>query len=325
MTRRPGVTLVEVLVAIAITGIGLLALLTLFPLGALEMAQSIEDDRAGHIKHSANAVANTWAISTDGFVTTAMHTPGGGLPPLNPNNPNTRTIPSYPVFVDPIGWWANASNANWQNWMAGQPGLLPRRVTYTVLSLASPDIPFATNTPPSYRQQQLLRWNTFLDDMTFPRDDPSGIPEGRPCLPVNQSQVDRAPRYSWAYLMRQLKIGSKPPPVETWVVIYKGRVLGATGTGEQAYNAVFGANGPNVITLTWGAGTLNANQPDVVPGRWIFDGTMQPDPHGYFYRVLSVTVTGANTMDVEVQTALRGGGTGVAVVMDNVIGAYQRP
>jgi len=53
--KRPGITLLEVLVAIFIMGIGLLALLTLFPLGALEMAQAIQDDRAG--KAAADAVA----------------------------------------------------------------------------------------------------------------------------------------------------------------------------------------------------------------------------------------------------------------------------
>src|SRR5579885_1848168 len=43
---RPGVTLTEVLVAIFIMGIGLLSLLVLFPLGALNMAQAIKDNRA---------------------------------------------------------------------------------------------------------------------------------------------------------------------------------------------------------------------------------------------------------------------------------------
>lgn len=52
MPRR-GVTLVEVLVAIFVMGIGLLALLTLFPVGALELAQAINDDRAGKVASDA--------------------------------------------------------------------------------------------------------------------------------------------------------------------------------------------------------------------------------------------------------------------------------
>ena len=149
MTRRPGVTLMEVLVAIMITAIGLLALLTLFPLGALEMAQSIKDDRAGHIKHNANAIANAWNIGNDPYVVNAMLSPPG-LPPLNPNASTT----SYPVFVDVNGWWANAGNPAWQGWMAGQQGLLPSRVPFTLLSPTSPDPNFGN---PLYRNQQILR------------------------------------------------------------------------------------------------------------------------------------------------------------------------
>jgi hypothetical protein len=53
---RPGVTLLEVLVAIFFTGIGLLALLTLFPLGALSLAQAIQDDRADAVVAGADAM-----------------------------------------------------------------------------------------------------------------------------------------------------------------------------------------------------------------------------------------------------------------------------
>jgi hypothetical protein len=75
--KRVGVTLVEVLVAIFITGVGLLALLTLFPLGAAEMAQSIQDDRAGHVKQDADAlsVAGQDLLSRTGqFVVASLFT-----------------------------------------------------------------------------------------------------------------------------------------------------------------------------------------------------------------------------------------------------------
>jgi prepilin-type N-terminal cleavage/methylation domain-containing protein len=58
---RPGVTLLEVLVAIFIVAVGLLALLVLFPLGVLSMAQAIEDDRA------AALAADSVALSADGL------------------------------------------------------------------------------------------------------------------------------------------------------------------------------------------------------------------------------------------------------------------
>ena len=45
MCKRDGVTLIEVLVAIFVMGIGLLALLTLFPLGVFSMQRAIQDER----------------------------------------------------------------------------------------------------------------------------------------------------------------------------------------------------------------------------------------------------------------------------------------
>jgi prepilin-type N-terminal cleavage/methylation domain-containing protein len=56
--RRAGVTLIEVLVAIFIMGIGLLALLVLFPLGAIEMSQAIQDDRTAAFADRAIALGD---------------------------------------------------------------------------------------------------------------------------------------------------------------------------------------------------------------------------------------------------------------------------
>src|SRR2546430_7170418 len=104
MTRRPGITLVEVLVAILIVGVGLLALLTLFPLGALEMAQAVKDDRCGHIKHNIAAIANSFALRADAYIRdNGLLNPGAPLPALNnpadPNYGGFQESVSYPVFV----------------------------------------------------------------------------------------------------------------------------------------------------------------------------------------------------------------------------------
>jgi prepilin-type N-terminal cleavage/methylation domain-containing protein len=66
-TRRPwtsceGVTLIEVLAAIFIMGVGLLAMLTLFPVGALSMRRSINEDRAGMSLGALSAAAAEFAI-----------------------------------------------------------------------------------------------------------------------------------------------------------------------------------------------------------------------------------------------------------------------
>lgn len=54
-SSEAGVTLVEILAAIFIMGTGLMTLLTLFPLGALEMAEAIKDDRTAAIAAEVSA------------------------------------------------------------------------------------------------------------------------------------------------------------------------------------------------------------------------------------------------------------------------------
>jgi len=329
MSRRPGITLVEVLVAILITGVGLLALLTLFPLGALEMRQAIQDDRAGHVKHNAIAAASiVWPNSLGGLPCTLRTDPDvmdgmldpypGVLPgyylPIPGRNidPNRSSVPSYPVLVDPNGWWANqtAGNTAWRDWVGGLAGQVPRRVCCEPLKPTSQGGLVAANA--QYRRQQLLQWTTLLDDMTFPRDVDYA---GRPCLPVGL--VDRAPIYSWAYLCRMPKAVNNGPVYVT-VIVYKGRALEQAASGETAFSAVFNA-GTNVVTINWSAGQ---NPPDVTVGGWLFDATMVPDPHGYFYRVVSINQTSPTSMDVEVQTPLLATGSGIVVIMDGVIEVF---
>ena len=109
MTRRtlhrPGVTLTEVLVAMFVMAIGMISLLTLFPLGAMQVGQALRDDRCrqtalqadaymrSHWRHQVVEVLNGsgspiepyyWAMDDvnlyDSYYTTA--TP---VPNLNPN------------------------------------------------------------------------------------------------------------------------------------------------------------------------------------------------------------------------------------------------
>src|SRR5262245_14192383 len=58
MPHRSGATLMEVLVAIFVTSIGLLGLLALFPLGVLNMARAVQDERAAQACRNAAAIAS---------------------------------------------------------------------------------------------------------------------------------------------------------------------------------------------------------------------------------------------------------------------------
>src|SRR5262249_21352821 len=115
MSHRNGVTLTEVLVAIFIMGIGLLSLLVLFPLGALNMAQAIKDERVAAAERNAEALAWT---DVDGKSTAPKGTPAMTGNPNVVNlyrDPGTGLFPStgasticYPVYVDPQGVLLNS-------------------------------------------------------------------------------------------------------------------------------------------------------------------------------------------------------------------------
>ncbi len=355
MPRRKGVTLIEVLAAIFIAGVGLLALMTLFPLGAISMGQAIKDDRCGHIRESAAAIANiVWESGGNRFtlrtddpydlannpqpynLTAAMSDPAGGGTtfPYTPRGSET----SYPVFVDPIGWNAYSINANYANtyqkWLCGLPGNNAgsmRRASFRLLE----DPAFDTNTPPPgparviYQRQQRLRWMTFLDDIHFPRDVQAlGLP-GNP--------VERAPRYSWAYICRRPTVSE--PIVELTVVVFSGRSLELTGgqpEGETQYDAAFDT-ADNTVTLSW----TTQPPPELREGRWILDPNSNvvnnpPNPprlitRGYFYRVVSVEASGPNSMTVQVQPTLRNHVGNIppipfpkVIVMDNVVEVFER-
>lgn len=54
MTRRPGMSLTEVLVALFILTIGVIGILTMFPLGAAQMARAVRDDRSAQAAQQAD-------------------------------------------------------------------------------------------------------------------------------------------------------------------------------------------------------------------------------------------------------------------------------
>jgi hypothetical protein len=84
MIRRPAVTLIEVLISMFIMAIGMLALLVLFPLGAVSMGQALKDDRCASTASMAENVAIAMNVRHDSSVTPSFAT-------------------SSLVYVDPYG------------------------------------------------------------------------------------------------------------------------------------------------------------------------------------------------------------------------------
>jgi hypothetical protein len=126
------VTLTEVLVAIFVCGLGLMALMTLFPLGAMNMAQAIKDDRCGHAAANATAVLRSvWRVSLESGQMDA------GL---------ENDLRNGPVYIDPLGaamfGQGNVANSG-----------IPRR-TFPNMGGFGPAV----------------RWCSLLDDMDFNPD-----------------------------------------------------------------------------------------------------------------------------------------------------------
>src|SRR6516165_8951703 len=104
MKPRNGITLMEVLVSIFIAAIGLLALLALFPLGALSMSQAIKDSRTAQAAANAAAIAefqqirsNSNIVSNQGNLFSGQAVlAGNGWLDLSQQNP-PYTGQGYPV------------------------------------------------------------------------------------------------------------------------------------------------------------------------------------------------------------------------------------
>jgi hypothetical protein len=309
----------EVLVAIFVMALGLIALLALFPLGALNMAQSIKDDRTGHAGANATAIAHTaWRLAAassptdpDPLLDAAMLNPYPG------NFPDRTGLsaPSYPVYVDPFGVLNYGTvQPTWAQWLAGTQGTI-QRSTLTALA-----------TPPPGQTTGLLTFQQFSspDDILLGEN---GIPPNAP------TSVDRQRQYSWAWLVRRMRC-SDATQLQLTVVVYSGRSLQTTADlnpgGETVYQGSF-VQGSNVATVSWTAGQ---DPPAIRAGNWILDSTMTSNPpstsflpRGYFYRVISVTDIGNNTVEVELQTKARDGVQGEVaqvIVLDNVAEVFEK-
>jgi Prokaryotic N-terminal methylation motif len=336
--RRAGATLLEVVVALFILALGLLALLTLFPLGALNMAQAIKDQRTADAAANADAVARAlwkYAVEKNGgtdpepAVDRAFASPCQNLPPLPAALPQPDWLPdrsaagpSYPVFVDIWGSSPYPGNAsvpmtpnNWRLWLAGQQNGVPRRTLAAPGAALKPpagDNPFS----PSSLSLSLF---ASPDALVFAEDGTPG------------SLVERDYRYSWAYLVRR-GVPSQPRLLDVTVVVYSGRSLRLTQDLVPAGEAVFPANfvrGSNVARLQY-----TGERPGIRPGGWVMDALMYdagyPDepPRGYFYRVASVTDIDANTIELELGTPAKEGHpdqTGPALVLEQVVEVFERP
>jgi hypothetical protein len=354
--QRGGTTLVEVLVAIFIMAIGLMTLLTLFPLGALSMAQAIQDSRAGQAAANAAALAeakqlrhldigdyiprpsgpnnyNRVVYDKDPNAPVGPTTPHDPDPTLAPGIAGYRDIfvdplprgnkgapnkklppipidsanldpsfPSYPVFVDPIGYLArlqadNSAPAVGDAELGNTPGI-PRRI---------PRYIWGPEGAPRFTMQQRIqyanRFNALLDDLEFDKDTNAGSPTV--IAPTTPRTIARNSRYSWAYLLRRPRAADLSV-VDVSVVLYNARPAQAPLPEHVFQNVVFNVGSTQLDVPYSGA------KPDIKKGNWVLDATLRqgsrgnytPEPHGFFYRVVGVTDNGSS-LTLELQDPIK--------------------
>jgi type II secretory pathway pseudopilin PulG len=326
--RRAGLTLIEVLVSMFIMSFGLLAIMTLFPLGAINMAKAVRDDRSYQAARSADGLFRAYwkgeiaepATPTDPVLFNTLSDPNYGLPP-GPDIQGGFTAAranewSYPVVVDP---WAVVARPNGANpvasqwWVGDTRTMVPRR------SMA-----MFPNTPTGRRQ--VFAALSLKDTKGYDED--------------LHLTVDTEYRYNFMWIIQQPLVQNKFAANMT-VVVFDDRpfLFAPAGTEPVIPNPVI----PNGVYFTPNTTTIVVpGSPELKPGMWVMDasvnpaGNTPPRPlirHANPYQVVSVTpdpATPGQTL-VDLATAVKtptdnnnAAYTGTLVILRGASGAYTR-
>ncbi|MFO0823509.1 MAG: type II secretion system protein [Gemmataceae bacterium] len=317
MTRRPGLTLTEVLVTLAILAFGVLAILTLFPLAASQMAIAVREDRSAQAANAADGYFRAYWKSEyvdkvrDGLPVIetfdqVLTDPNSGLSPPQQHGGLPAAAagePSYPLFIDPMG--VSARGVGWMG--DGSATNLPRR-SLALLNAGA---------------QQSFRVCSQMDSLGY---DDNGHP-----------LADRELRYNWSWVIQRPQNSNKfAATMSVLVYDFRPNLYAPTNGPEGVYYsaAPLVVPGSTSLNLSYTPGS----PPNVKPGSWIMDVT---DPsigsnkirHANAYQVVSITpdATGA-VMYLELQTPLKkpndpnvtGAYMGKFVVLKGVSNVYQR-
>ena len=334
MARRPGLTLTEALVAMFVAALGMISLLTLFPLGALQMGQALKDSRTAEAARQADSLMrNYWrdavdpSLSIDPNMLLWMNDPENGTTPNG--SPRVTSGVSYPLFLDPIGENSSTGNVG-RYWMT--PKTIPPATVPLVIS--RPGLPRRnlgsgiTNTFP-----QRLRFCTLLDDLTY---DETGTG-----VPKLATPVERGGRYNWLAIVQRPENAAQNIANMT-ILVFDGRAPGyAIPNGELVCPVtivpVAGAK-VSSLTLTFSS-LLPPVRPPVSKGRWIGLHTLISAPGGtpstqtnilQFYRVVSANDETPGQLDIELQTPIRDdqvllNANTTAIVFTGLSEVFERP
>lgn len=284
LRRRAGFSLVEVLVALFIVAAGLIALLTLFPLGAVQMGKALRDDRSQQCALQADGKMRDhwrWRVvegpGNDVFVA-ALDDPDG--PGALLAVPTTSRTASYPVLFDPFGYASYTVNK--RDRVAQQAGGLIPRKTITYPAIPTPQVAY--------------RYSTLQDDLEF---GPDGTPADRDGLSVNASvqPIFRAGRYNYAAVL-QRPDNSNRTVADLKILVFDRRAPGVDPfDNELAYAVNNVTPGQTQLTLPASNDVLGLRV-----GSWVMDGTLANGVrNANFYRVTSLD---ADTVPTQVTVEL---------------------
>jgi len=292
MSLRKGLSLVEVLTAIFITGLGIISILTLFPLGAMRMAQAFRDERSALAAYNAEQFFRSYwkkhvveAAIPDPFFD-ALNQPASGMPPCLPHEP------SYPVVIDPMGYLARGR----QNWVGDSLTLIPRRNLQVVDQVVDTNLTAALSLS--------LSLCSLRDGITA---DDNGNPT-----------PEREFRYNFLWVVQRPRNADRFHANLTIVVFDRRAHMYAPLGSEQVFTVLFEPRKSHVEIPR-----VFRNQLEVRAGDWALDGTIHAPGgngrpgirHARFYRIAAITDTPAGA-----RLALE---TPISIPSDNIIAPYQ--
>jgi len=294
--KRAGLSLMEALVALFIMAIGMISLLTLFPLGAIQMGRALRDDRCAQCAWQADGVVRTW------WQVEVVDKPGTETAPyfasLDGGVAQTATTPGMVVAIDPIGMNSGRSTQP----LGGSS--IVRKTSSLVTSL-----------------KDSIRLCSLTDDVFF---NEQATPDK---ASVASGLVVRQGRYNWMALI-QRPVNANRTSANLKILVFDGRAVGTapangevllTGTTTPSISAAALGSTQVVINMS----LTNASFPPIGKGGWILDpGTGNRMD---FYRVQSLTDNAAGTAcTLELDTPLKNAVTQV-VILRGLAEVFDRP
>jgi hypothetical protein len=319
-----------------VMAIGLLGILALFPLGVLQMASSVKDERSLQTAQIVDGNARIlWRLATQNATTEdqmfqfepglqAFENPDPAYQTYNAAMPKlidpTSTEPSLPIYFDPIGYSVQPGNQSvWVAGLsaaAGSQDILPRR-NIAPLWLVPPY--------PALTPQQLIATRNRLfclnDDLTF-------SPQG------TANPVIRDGKYSAAFLVQRPN-NLNYNQANVTVVVYRNRPFADTFSAETVvgYNAALTPGSTSVSFPKAGIPALRKGTWILLAGRIDTPANTLHQAYAYanFYRIVSVQDDGVQYM-LEVSPPLRQCGPpgttsypAYIIAMDNVAEIFEKP